>query len=85
MEEVELKPGGSDIDVTESNKKEYVGWVLTTCIDSCIEFSALGRAKIYVKALKLHLLGDQKELLGSKISSTTNCVTFISVLVFLCL
>ena len=24
IEEVELKPGGSEIDVTESNKKEYV-------------------------------------------------------------
>lgn len=25
VEEVELKPGGAEIDVTESNKKEYVG------------------------------------------------------------
>ncbi len=25
IENVELKPGGADIDVTESNKKEYVG------------------------------------------------------------
>jgi hypothetical protein len=25
VEEVDLKPGGADIDVTESNKKEYVG------------------------------------------------------------
>ena len=25
VEDVELKPGGADIDVTESNKKEYVG------------------------------------------------------------
>ena len=24
VEEIELKPGGGDIDVTESNKKEYV-------------------------------------------------------------
>lgn len=24
IEEVELKPGGSEIDVTESNKREYV-------------------------------------------------------------
>lgn len=27
VEEVELKPGGTDIEVTEENKKEYVEWV----------------------------------------------------------
>lgn len=25
---VDLKPGGRDIEVTEENKKEYVGWVI---------------------------------------------------------
>ncbi len=28
IENIELKPGGADIDVTESNKKEYVGLLM---------------------------------------------------------
>ena len=32
IEDVELKPGGSEIEVTESNKKEYIKWVCSPAV-----------------------------------------------------
>ena len=36
IEEVDLKPNGGDIDVTESNRKEYIKWVFDGCMDDGI-------------------------------------------------
>ncbi len=36
IENIELKPGGADIGVTESNKKEYVGLLMKWCFEDRI-------------------------------------------------
>eukprot|EP00052_Salpingoeca_macrocollata_P020421 m.171547 g.171547 ORF g.171547 m.171547 type:complete len:1020 (-) comp21262_c0_seq1:44-3103(-) len=64
IKEIELKPGGKDIEVTEENKQEYVNlvtqWRLTRGVQQQIDAFKRG----FNEVLPLHTLGcfDEKEL-----------------------
>ncbi len=47
IENIELKPGGADIDVTESNKKEYVGLLMKWRFEDriCKQMEAVKKVK----------------------------------------
>lgn len=61
---VELKPGGSQIPVTESNKKEYLDLLaqyrLSSSVKQEIEAFAKGTAEICFLSVKFKLSSDQK-------------------------
>ncbi|XP_064390483.1 E3 ubiquitin-protein ligase NEDD4-like [Halichondria panicea] len=64
IENIELKPGGADIDVTESNKKEYVSLLMKWRFEDriCKQMEALKKGFADVIPLKTLHVFDQREI-----------------------